>query len=56
MDFEDLRVGQTASLGKTITEADILLFASVIVLPRLAVWPTRRSSKSIASLLSGADH
>ena len=29
MDFEDLRVGQTASLGKTITEADILLFAAV---------------------------
>jgi len=27
--FEDLRIGQTASLGKTITEADILLFAAV---------------------------
>jgi 3-hydroxybutyryl-CoA dehydratase len=29
MSFEDLAVGQTASLGKTITEADILLFAAV---------------------------
>lgn len=29
MDFEDLAVGQTASLGKTITEADIVLFAAV---------------------------
>ncbi len=29
MTFEELRVGQTASLGKTITEADILLFAAV---------------------------
>ena len=29
MDFEDLMIGQTASLGKTITEADILLFAAV---------------------------
>jgi 3-hydroxybutyryl-CoA dehydratase len=29
MDFEDLRVGQTASLGKTISEADILMFAAV---------------------------
>ncbi len=29
MDFEDLTIGQTASLGKTITEADILLFAAV---------------------------
>ena len=29
MSFEDLHVGQTASLGKTITEADILLFAAV---------------------------
>ena len=29
MDFEDLKIGQTASLGKTITEADILLFAAV---------------------------
>jgi len=29
MDFEDLRVGQTASLGKTVTEADILMFAAV---------------------------
>lgn len=27
--FEDLQVGQTASLGKTITEADILLFSAV---------------------------
>jgi 3-hydroxybutyryl-CoA dehydratase len=27
--FEDLHVGQTASLGKTITEADILLYAAV---------------------------
>ena len=27
--FEDLKVGQTARLGKTITEADILLFAAV---------------------------
>ena len=27
--FEDLSVGQTASLGKTITEADILMFAAV---------------------------
>ena len=27
--FEDLAIGQTASLGKTITEADILLFAAV---------------------------
>ena len=29
MDFEDLAVGQTASFSKTITEADILLFAAV---------------------------
>ncbi len=29
MDFEDLRVGQTARLGKTVTEADILMFAAV---------------------------
>jgi 3-hydroxybutyryl-CoA dehydratase len=29
MDFEDLSVGQTASFSKTITEADILLFAAV---------------------------
>jgi 3-hydroxybutyryl-CoA dehydratase len=29
MQFEDLALGQTASLGKTITEADILLFAAV---------------------------
>jgi len=28
-DFEDLQVGQTASVGKTITEADILMFAAV---------------------------
>ncbi len=27
--FEDLQVGQSASLGKTITEADILLYAAV---------------------------
>ena len=27
--FEDLRIGQAASIGKTITEADILLFAAV---------------------------
>jgi 3-hydroxybutyryl-CoA dehydratase len=27
--FEDLRIGQAASLSKTITEADILLFAAV---------------------------
>lgn len=27
--FEDLQVGQSASIGKTITEADILLFAAV---------------------------
>ena len=27
--FEDLEVGQTASVAKTITEADILLFAAV---------------------------
>ncbi len=27
--FEDLQLGQTASVGKTITEADILLFAAV---------------------------
>jgi len=27
--FEDLHVGQTASVGKTITEADILLFSAV---------------------------
>lgn len=27
--FEDLTVGQSASLGKTITEADILMFAAV---------------------------
>ena len=29
VDFEDLSVGQTASFSKTITEADILLFAAV---------------------------
>jgi 3-hydroxybutyryl-CoA dehydratase len=29
MVFEELSVGQTASLGKTITEADILMFAAV---------------------------
>lgn len=27
--FEDLKVGQTAVVGKTVTEADILLFAGV---------------------------
>ncbi|WP_376087231.1 MaoC family dehydratase [Roseomonas sp. CCTCC AB2023176] len=27
--FEDLSVGQTASFGKTVTEADILMFAAV---------------------------
>jgi 3-hydroxybutyryl-CoA dehydratase len=27
--FEDLAIGQTASLGKTITEADILMYAAV---------------------------
>jgi len=27
--FEDMNIGQTASIGKTITEADILLFAAV---------------------------
>jgi 3-hydroxybutyryl-CoA dehydratase len=27
--FEDLEIGQTASLSKTITEADILLFSAV---------------------------
>ncbi len=27
--FEDVHIGQTASVGKTITEADILLFAAV---------------------------
>jgi 3-hydroxybutyryl-CoA dehydratase len=27
--FEDLRVGQTASFGKTVTESDIVLFAAV---------------------------
>ncbi len=29
MNFEDLAIGRTASLGKTITEADILMFAAV---------------------------
>lgn len=29
MFFEDLSVGQSASFGKTITEADILLFSAV---------------------------
>ncbi|RVT89643.1 MaoC family dehydratase [Rhodovarius crocodyli] len=29
MYFEDLSVGQSASFGKTITEADILLFSAV---------------------------
>ncbi|MGH7153784.1 MAG: MaoC family dehydratase, partial [Acetobacteraceae bacterium] len=29
MYFEELQIGQTASVGKTITEADILLFAAV---------------------------
>jgi 3-hydroxybutyryl-CoA dehydratase len=27
--FEDLQIGQSASLGKTITEADILMYAAV---------------------------
>jgi 3-hydroxybutyryl-CoA dehydratase len=27
--FEDLQIGQTASVGKTITEADILLYAAI---------------------------
>jgi 3-hydroxybutyryl-CoA dehydratase len=27
--FEDMEIGQTASIGKTITEADILMFAAV---------------------------
>ena len=27
--FEDLAIGQSASIGKTITEADILMFAAV---------------------------
>jgi len=27
--YEDLQIGQTASIGKTITEADILMFAAV---------------------------
>ena len=27
--FEDLHIGQSASLGKTITEADILLYGAV---------------------------
>jgi len=27
--FEDLRIGQTASLSKTITEADILMYSAV---------------------------
>ena len=27
--FEDLRLGQKASFGKTITESDIVLFAAV---------------------------
>ena len=27
--FEDLQVGQTASMGKTITDADILMFAAI---------------------------
>src|SRR5690349_19396254 len=31
MFFEDLQVGQTASLGKTITEADILMYAAVSI-------------------------
>ena len=29
MAFEQLAVGQTASLGKTVTEADILMYAAV---------------------------
>ncbi len=27
--FEDLQIGQTASMGKTITEADILMYSAV---------------------------
>lgn len=27
--FEDLRIGQTATIGKTISEADILMFSAV---------------------------
>jgi 3-hydroxybutyryl-CoA dehydratase len=27
--FEDLEIGQTASVGKTITEADILMFSAI---------------------------
>ena len=27
--FEDLQIGQTASMGKTITEADILLYSAI---------------------------
>ena len=27
--YEDLHIGQTASIGKTVTEADILMFAAV---------------------------
>ena len=27
--FEDLRIGQSASIGKTISEADILMFTAV---------------------------
>ena len=27
--FEDLRIGQAASIGKTVSEADILMFAAV---------------------------
>jgi 3-hydroxybutyryl-CoA dehydratase len=29
MFFEDLQIGQRAALGKTITEADILMFSAV---------------------------
>ncbi len=29
MFFEDLAIGQTASFGKTVTEADVVLFAAV---------------------------
>ena len=48
--FEDLQVGQTASLGKTITEADILLYAAVTTdTNRSTSTPRRRSSRSSAS-------
>ncbi len=43
--FEDLQVGQTASIGKTITEADILLFAAV----SLDTNPVHLSAEAAAS-------